>query len=134
MNWQNVWAAIDARRVDLAWSKARMYRETGTSERTFQKMSEGVPIARDAKRVQVCRALGWTPDSIDRILDGGEPEMDSTEPVSQPDVADVLRRVELLEELVTELRETQAEEAERTAHSASAILDRLSTIEQRLTG
>jgi hypothetical protein len=54
--------------------------------------------------------------------------------VSQPDVADVLRRVELLEELVVELRETQAEEAERTASSATAILDRLSTIEQRLTG
>jgi transcriptional regulator with XRE-family HTH domain len=132
---QQVGEQMAQRRRTLKMSMRAAAKAGGTSPSTWSDLERGVRTNPDmATQRAVARALGWSLDWLDRILDGGEPELDSAEPVSQPDVADVLRRVELLEELVVELRETQAEEAERTAHSASAILDRLSTIEQRLTG
>jgi outer membrane murein-binding lipoprotein Lpp len=39
-------------------------------------MKAGVPVVSDAKRRAITNALGWTPDSIDLILAGGEPVLD----------------------------------------------------------
>jgi hypothetical protein len=73
-DWRRVWQAIEARRTELGWSKARLYEESNTSEPTFTKMKRGEGIQRIDKVVAICRALGWTNDSIDRLL-RGEPAM-----------------------------------------------------------
>ncbi len=68
--WMGVYQAIDARRIELGWSKADLYRATSTSERTFLKMAQGEPVVREAKRRQITNALGWSADSIDLLLAG----------------------------------------------------------------
>ena len=76
MDWQRVWRRIDERRVSLGWSKADLFRSADISEPTYRKMKAGVPVVSDAKRRAITNALGWTPDSIDLILAGGEPVLD----------------------------------------------------------
>lgn len=99
-DWRPVWAAIDARRVDLGWSWTRLYDECGVSQRTLKLMrDDGQPIKSDAKVTVMARALGWSSDSIDAILAGGQP---SVTEVSRPD-DDVLRRVAELERQVVRL-------------------------------
>lgn len=73
MDWLGVWSAVDARREYLGWLKADLYRNTETSEGTYRKMAAGIGITRAAKRAKISRALGWSPDSIDRMLRGEDP-------------------------------------------------------------
>jgi hypothetical protein len=73
--WADVWRAVEARRIDLGMSKAELYQATRISETTYRAMRRGEPIARDAKRVSLCRGLGWSSDCIDRILAGEPPEL-----------------------------------------------------------
>lgn len=72
--WQRAWAYIDARRTVNGWSWSRLYAEAEVSQRTLTKMRhEGVGLESPSKRASLCKALGWSPDSIERILDGGDP-------------------------------------------------------------
>jgi hypothetical protein len=71
--WSAVWQAIDRRRISLGYTLARLYTESGVSEGTFRKMSHGVPLVNPAKRSQLCGALDWPADAIDRLLDGVDP-------------------------------------------------------------
>lgn len=112
--WQDVWKAIDERRIALGMSKADLYRATNTSERTFQKMADGIPVARDAKRRQITNGLGWTADSIERILDGADPMpepntrpyvLTAAETMARLDAA--VRRIDALEETVALLVRAQ---------------------------
>ena len=73
MDWPGVWSAVDARREHLGWLKADLYRNTETSEGTYRKMAAGIGITRAAKRAKISRALGWSPDSIDRMLRSEDP-------------------------------------------------------------
>lgn len=57
----------------MDWLKADLYRNTETSEGTYRKMAAGIGITRAAKRAKISRALGWSPDSIDRMLRGEDP-------------------------------------------------------------
>lgn len=82
MTWTDVHAALEARRLDLDLLKGAWYRRLGISETTYRKMADGIPIAKVPKRRQIARAAGWTPESIDSILAGGDPTV--AEPVSQP--------------------------------------------------
>ena len=103
--WKRVWRCIDERRIALGWSKAKMYRETSTSERTFVKMSEGVPIARPAKRRQIEAAIGWAAGSIDTALEGGDPVE-----VARPDVGpEAVSRLDVLERETAALRQAVRE-------------------------
>jgi len=81
-----------------------MYRETSTSERTFVKMSEGVPIARPAKRRQIEAAIGWAAGSIDTALEGGDP-VEMARPAAG---SDVLSRLDELERETAALRQAVA--------------------------
>lgn len=113
-DWKAVWRHIEARRIELGWRKWELYRTTGLSESSFLKMknhNEGV--ADQARLVRVCRELDWTPDSIDRILAGGEPQLqaDPGATVALPafmlalpdDVAQLRSRVDALEERLSAL-------------------------------
>lgn len=77
--WKAVWAHVDSRRAELGWSWKRLYEEAGVSQGTMLKMRKhGTELQSDNKRVTLCRSLGWTPDSIERILAGGEPRLDAS--------------------------------------------------------
>jgi DNA-binding Xre family transcriptional regulator len=72
--WRSVWEAADHRRTQLGWSLSDLYENTGVSETTFRKMrTEGAPIVRESKIARMCIGLGWTTDSVDRILTGERP-------------------------------------------------------------
>jgi len=71
--WKRVWSAIEARLLKIPMSKADLYRDSLVSPRTFANMRRyGTPIAAIHKRVAICRAVGWTDDSVDRLVSGEE--------------------------------------------------------------
>lgn len=124
MDWERVWRRIDERRVELGWSKAALYEQTSTSEPTYRKMRGGIGVVADAKRRAITNALGWTPDSIDLILAGGEPIVvePDTDALSSLraevlELAQVVRmqatRIDQLTDAVAELRASRR--ARRTA-------------------
>ena len=72
--WKRVWSAIEARLLKIPMSKADLYRDSLVSPRTFANMRRyGAPLSADHKRVAICRAVGWSDDSIDRLLSGDDP-------------------------------------------------------------
>jgi hypothetical protein len=100
--WRAVWEAIDARREELRMSLADLYRATGASEGTYRKMRlDGVGVARLNKRRRICDGLGWSSDSIEQVLDGGEPtvreaESDNGLLVLGPDTREILNMLATL--------------------------------------
>lgn len=70
--WALVAAAIERRMSELRLTKAELSRRSGVSEPTLAGYLRGSPIRRRDKRWELCLALEWTPDSVDRLLDGGE--------------------------------------------------------------
>lgn len=74
-DWQRVGEAITARINELSLTKAEVIEASGVSDKTLAGYMAGQRIARADKRRNLCAALGWTRDSIDRILAGGEPEV-----------------------------------------------------------
>jgi hypothetical protein len=60
-------------RDELLLTKAELIRASGISDKTLAGYLAGKPVRRDDKRRDLCAALGWTPDSIDRVLDGQPP-------------------------------------------------------------
>ena len=98
-NWAAVWGRVDARRIALGLPQKALATASTVSESTFRKMKAGTPLERADKRAALCRALGWEPDGIDRLLAGLEPV------VSLPDESGSLeRRVSVLEAELATLR------------------------------
>jgi hypothetical protein len=141
--WADVWRAVEARRIDLGMSKAELYQATRISETTYRAMRRGEPIAREAKRVSLCRGLGWSSDCIDRILAGEPPGLatvralaGSGDPVSA-DPAPTDSQGSEVERLWTRLADMarmieQAEREVRTNRSRTEQLDtRLAGVEAR---
>lgn len=60
----------------LRIDQAGLARAAGISDATVRGFMNGQPrgLPREPTRWAVCDALGWTQDSIDKILAGGEPE------------------------------------------------------------
>ena len=71
--WEQVAAAIGARMDSLHLSKADLIRESGITRPTLNEYLAGKQIVSNKKAWALCTALGWTDDSIDRILRGGQP-------------------------------------------------------------
>lgn len=64
----------------------------------------------DLSRPRFCRALGWTADSIDRILNGDDPEVDgdAAPPLSiEEQVSELQDRVAALTEAVAGLLDAE---------------------------
>jgi AraC-like DNA-binding protein len=74
---------IHARMAELRLSVVDLARTSGLSEKHVRTLLNDGPeqsVPRDQTRWALCDALRWTPDSIDRILDGDEPlEVDADE-------------------------------------------------------
>lgn len=72
--WKRAYAAIDERRIELGLSWSTLHDVGKVSQRTLYKMrDDGVPLATRVKRSTLCRALGWSADSLDRIVAGEPP-------------------------------------------------------------
>lgn len=112
--WTEVGRRIRNRINELQLTQAEAIRRSGVSDKTLTGYMDGKPIHRRDKRRGLCQALGWTPDSIDRILDGLDP-LPADDPATYPDPG-LEARVSELERryarLLEDHRHLQAEVAE----------------------
>lgn len=103
--WRRVAECLEERRVQLGWSKTRLYHEIDLSETTVRAMRDGHPLKRPEKYRRICEAVGWSSDSIERILTGSRPKVDS-DPVTPAEPSDAVTRAEFeaVRSAVDELR------------------------------
>lgn len=108
-DWQRVGRAIAQRIATLSLSKAEVIRRSGVSDKTLTGYIDGQPIVRADKRRQLCEALGWTPDSIDALLAGGDPVLaggdDDELAQLRAEIAELRAIVELVPEMQRQLEE-----------------------------
>lgn len=71
--WRTVAALVRARIEEMGVSLREFERRAGVSDTTLRAVLRGRPLVRADKRAQLARGLGWTHDSIDRILRGEAP-------------------------------------------------------------
>lgn len=71
--WQEVGAAIQRRFNELKMSKRELQERSGISDKSLKAYMAGAPIRYPSKQRDLCLALGWTIDSIDRLLRGEPP-------------------------------------------------------------
>lgn len=72
--WPEVGRRITARIEELSLLLSEVQRAAGISDKTLTGYMAGRPIVRADKRRGLCAALGWSDDSIARILRGDDPE------------------------------------------------------------
>jgi hypothetical protein len=99
---ERIAAIIRARRIEVGLDTIQaLVDATGLTRQGLQPLLRGeVKGYQDRLKIPVCRALGWTPDSIDRLLAGDDPiELDEDEHVA-PEKSLVSR----LDELETEVQ------------------------------
>lgn len=73
-DWRPVWAAIERRVAAEGWTFTELYQRTDISEPTYRAMREGgQPLRRRDKIRTLLDGLHWRGDSIELILNGGEP-------------------------------------------------------------
>lgn len=89
---------VKARREALGLAQG----EAGPSAATWRKVENGRDAPYAARTVTaICQALGWTLDSYDRVLEGGEPTLAA---VSDDHEGDLQAAVRELTEVVRQLR------------------------------
>ena len=102
--WQAVAAAVSERMADLAIGQRELARRAGISDTKVREVLRGQPLVRDYMRTKLSLGLGWTRDSIDRILGGKAPVVMSSASggeAARLDAIDV--RLERIEELLERL-------------------------------
>jgi transcriptional regulator with XRE-family HTH domain len=74
-DWRVARPRIQQRMEELRLSAADLARASGLSDKHVRRLLNGddMTVPRDQTLWALCDALRWTPDSIDRILAGGEP-------------------------------------------------------------
>lgn len=101
MDWQRVGRYISDRMATLKLTKAEVIDRSGVSHKTLDRYLAGEPIVRGDKARDLCTALGWTVDSIDRIAAGGEPVLAShDEPSVRQEIAELRARFDTFEALL----------------------------------
>jgi hypothetical protein len=75
MDWARAGVAIRDRIRALSLTKSELLRESGMSRETLDSYFAGIPHKRHCpdKLRDLSVALQWTPDSLKRLLEGGEP-------------------------------------------------------------
>lgn len=139
--WKVVARAVTQRMEQLTIDQATVARTAGLSDAFVRSMMKGTPRAdpRPNNLAKLCKVLQWTPDSIDRLLDGNPP-IEVNQPrvvtVQHPStsvtnddylaaLADIqdrneatLRRIEALEDRLRGREAVQDDSNERTRDSA----------------
>jgi hypothetical protein len=120
---------IEQRRVELGYTPTSLRKATGLSLEGLKNLRKGkIRSYQERTTGPVTRAFGWTPDSIDRLLRGEEPQLvDSGSPIPLDD--DVRRQVDELTQVVRTtlllLKETlESDEQLRQVADALRSLDR----------
>ena len=102
-HWGVARSRIIARMAELRLSAADLARASGLSEKHVRRLLNGddITVPRDQTLWALCDALKWTADSIDLILDGGEPVavIDESGEVSRSET--LARRLAEIEEVAT---------------------------------
>ena len=104
--WARLGDAVRVRREALNLSQSEANAAGGPSTNTWYKVEHAIDPPYHRKSVAgICRVLGWTPDSFNRILNGDEPQLIAPPaPVAPPVVETELeRRVRELQEHVARL-------------------------------
>lgn len=102
--WQRVGEALTDRFEELLMSKAELIEKSGVSDKTLKAYLAGEPIRRMDKRRDLALALGWTADSINRVLEGGTPVLAN----GGEDLHPGGDRVDVLASAVAEMRQEMA--------------------------
>jgi hypothetical protein len=71
--WRVIGVQIADRMAELHLTKAKLIKAAGISDKTLRGYLAGRPITRQDKRWDLCGALRWRPDSIERMLRGEPP-------------------------------------------------------------
>lgn len=97
-------AAIKAQlAMEPGFNQAELVRRSGVSHPTVRSLMKGEPGRRGRTEVsKVSAAVGWTTDSIERVLDGGEPEPMGRPPEDRLDVIE--RRMDTVESGLAEIK------------------------------
>jgi len=113
--------AIEARRKELGLAPGELAQAAGVSVQGLAPLRKGVRKQyQDRLTLSVCRVLGWTPDSIERLL-RGEPaqlvEVSQLDDVAElrAHVAELSDRVAVLQRLVDGLLDDAAERASQSS-------------------
>lgn len=99
--WQRLADRVKSRRYDMHLTQTMLAREARTSDRTIgalERAEHGTYQASTLRSISI--ALGWTPDSIDRVLAGEQP-VEATDNAAAPDLA---AQVAILQRELAELR------------------------------
>lgn len=79
--WADVGYQLTTRMAELGMTQGDLCDKTGLSRTTVRPFMNGTgKQVRDSTRAQISLAVGWTMDSIDRILQGQQPEMAGPRP------------------------------------------------------
>lgn len=108
--WQRLAELVRLRREERRLSQRQLGADAGTTDRLISDIERAVRVNYEPATLRaVARALGWTPDSVDLIRDGGEPEEAD---IDEPSVGERMERMEAaldrlagaLADLATEVR------------------------------
>lgn len=112
-DWKKVADAVRARMDELAIGQGELARRAGISDTKVREVLRGLPLARPYMRVKLSRGLGWSNDSIDRILNDEPPIIATSMPASEADdrldaIDGRLVRIEgMIEQLLGDSRATK---------------------------
>lgn len=96
-DWLRVAEAVSARRAELDISQEELASSADRGLDTVWRLEKGAFTSRRTTLRGVARALGWTPGSLEAILNGGDPELAPA--VATPPPREALER-ELGDELI----------------------------------
>lgn len=104
MDWNHLGKALQAARLESGRSQEELAEALGVGRSTIQMIEGGHSYKRPTPTVRAfARHMGWTDDSVDRVLAGGQPRMRATsEPVpmaSAPAVMDSRLPLVIVDEL-----------------------------------
>jgi transcriptional regulator with XRE-family HTH domain len=93
----NEWALVadilNRRIAALHLSSAELSRRSGISPKSLQRYLRGEPIVRTDKKAALSSALGWTPGSINRLLNGLPPATITYDPDSPAELRPLSERL-----------------------------------------
>lgn len=100
-DWAQVGQRVKARRQELRMTQLALATAAGTSESTIRVLESARRVPATPALRAISQALGWTPDSIERLAAGDEPA--EPEPGAAP--AEVAAELQALRDQISVLSE-----------------------------
>lgn len=117
--------AIERRRKELGLSPGDLAEESGLSRTGIADMRKGYrKLYQDGPKLRVCRALQWTPDSIDRLLNGLPPIVAEPSATPVPSGRTIEQRLAAIEEQLSRLADVPAGIAELLDSVRDLLIER----------